>query len=334
VSGPAAGGLWLESFAKVNLWLRVVGRRPDGMHELDTCFHALLLHDDLGLVEGGPGIALDLVRETQRGLPVEGGEGNLVVRAVEEFSSATGIAPALCLRLTKRIPAGAGLGGGSSNAAAALRLLNAHHGEPLAAPALQALARRLGADVPFFLRGGTQLGSGIGDRLLPVDDPPRLYFVLLLLPFGVATADVYRNLSLTAPEARASIQSPDKVLADKGLALLEACDSGGWVNDLEAAAGRCSPQMSRILERARQSGIAGIRMSGSGSTWFVASRERDQRDRFAERLAFLEAEGVQVLATESASPEKCRHQPRAAAQLGEPEGVRGAHHRDPHQVDR
>lgn len=182
---------WIECRAKINLYLRVLGRRPDGYHELGTLFQEIDLADSLRWEPAPPPLALT-VAGAELGEPHE----NLVWRAAEAFAEKTGIAAGGRFHLVKRIPAAAGLGGGSADAAATLRLLNDAHGQMLGQEELLALGCRLGADVPFFLEGGRRLGRGRGDRLetyagrVPWDGG-----FLFIPPLSLATAAVFRAFS-------------------------------------------------------------------------------------------------------------------------------------------
>jgi 4-diphosphocytidyl-2-C-methyl-D-erythritol kinase len=167
--------------AKLNLALVVGRRRVDGKHELATVYQRLDLVDRVALGRGP--------RLRVRGFA----DDTLVAAALERLASAAGVAPAWEVRLTKRIPVAAGLGGGSSDAAVALRLANATLDRPLAGTRLRSLAAELGADVPFFLTQGPQLGAGDGSELTPLD-LPQDYWVVLVLPHGASkpsTAAVY-----------------------------------------------------------------------------------------------------------------------------------------------
>ena len=171
-----------RAVAKFNLALVVGPRRPDGKHEVLTVLQHLDLHDD---VELEPAEILDV-----EGFP----DDTLVRAALEELAAVAGVAPAWRVRIAKRIPVAAGLGGGSSDAAAALSLANAALALPLAPDELHDVAARIGADVPFFLREGPHLGSGDGSELAPLEVPGE-FVVLLVLPEGatkMSTADVYR----------------------------------------------------------------------------------------------------------------------------------------------
>jgi 4-diphosphocytidyl-2-C-methyl-D-erythritol kinase len=172
-----------SAYAKLNLSLVVGPVRTDGKHEVLTVLQAIDLHDDVELEPAG-------------GLVVDGFEDDTLVRgALEALAERAEVAPAWRVRIEKRIPVAAGLGGGSSDAAAVLRLANERISQPLTLEELHAIASRLGADVPFFLRGGSQLATGDGSELSPLELPTD-YVVLLVLPAGVdkeSTGAVYRR---------------------------------------------------------------------------------------------------------------------------------------------
>ncbi len=181
-----------RSFAKVNLHLEVVGRREDGYHELRTLFQTIDLADELEVERGGRGVALEVV-----GAELPAGPGNLAWRAAAAFLARWAEAgEGVRLRLTKRIPAGGGLGGGSANAATVLLALCAVWNLRPAYAELWREARELGADVPFFLVGGTALGFGRGDEIVPLPDPagPALELWLAMPPFAVPTRAVFGAL--------------------------------------------------------------------------------------------------------------------------------------------
>ncbi|MEZ6037766.1 MAG: 4-(cytidine 5'-diphospho)-2-C-methyl-D-erythritol kinase [Planctomycetota bacterium] len=293
--------LALPARAKLNLSLRVVGRRADGYHLLDTVFHTLQLHDDLVVARGdGSGVALT-VRSDREALSVPTDERNLVVRALQQLQQAAGDGGGFRVRLHKRIPHGGGLGGGSSDAAAALRLGNLLLGEPLDAAALDALAVRLGADVPFFLRGGTQRGRGIGDELAPLQVPSR-HFVLVLPPFGCETAAVYKiHAAMWNQGADAATVRPVTVPENRDTAV-----GIGYANDLEAAAEQLQPALSRLRRAIAAAGVPTTHMTGSGSTLFVPFDDADAAERCAiglRRAVPAVDEGpVEYLVTASGPP--------------------------------
>jgi len=177
--------------AKVNLVLRVLGRREDGYHEIASLMQSISLFDELDFSPHQRGIIL---RCPGNDLPTDG--RNLVYRAAAAFFRRTGIAGGVKIELRKRIPMAAGLGGGSSDAAATLSALNELYGAPLPAAELSSLAASLGADVPFFLFGPRAWAFGIGERLEPAAPLPPFHLVLLHPPFEVPTGPVYQGLNL------------------------------------------------------------------------------------------------------------------------------------------
>ncbi len=237
--------------AKVNLYLRVLGRRADGYHELVTVMQPLSLGDRLTVTPGGEG--LRFICEHPE---APQGPENLVWRAAQVFQEETGIQVAARLTLQKKIPVAAGLGGGSSDAAGALQALNLLYGFPLEGPRLHSLACRLGADVPFFLGRGPAVGRGIGADLSPMSLPPYNY---LLLNPGVAlsTRWVYENLDLARLEGAPPPDSWDPVHPER------------WVhNDLSGVAVRRFPELAELKDRLRQAGAVTQSVSGSGPTVF------------------------------------------------------------------
>src|SRR3954451_14162857 len=200
--------------AKLNLFLRVVGRRPDGFHELETVFQSIDLADTLTIA---PSADLRLTGGTEDAPP---GSENLVLRAAAALRDATGFAGGAAIHLEKQIPVGAGLGGGSSDAAATFAALNRFWELGLGASELAALAAGLGSDVPVALQGGTALGRGRGERLEPLATPP-FWFVLARPPFAVPTARAYtlfRPAGSEAPPVEAFLaalasQDPETVAA-------------------------------------------------------------------------------------------------------------------------
>ena len=240
--------------AKLNLGLRILDRRPDGYHEIETVFVPLRLFDELEIeVSDEPGIRLEC---DDPSLPVDG--RNLAVRAAERTSAALGLEPSLVIRLRKRIPVAAGLGGGSSDAAAVMLGLEALSGVALDAQVRADLARGLGADVPFFLEPRPAVGRGVGERLEPIPDLPELTWLLVRLPFGISTAEAYASASreLTLPRRGSSIAA--LLGPSKGVRSPE--------NDLETFAVRGHPEIGQARRALLEEGARAAGMSGSGPT--------------------------------------------------------------------
>jgi 4-diphosphocytidyl-2-C-methyl-D-erythritol kinase len=250
---------WRLCPAKVNLYLKVLGRREDGYHDLVTVMQPLTLADELRLTPGR-GLTLDC-----RHPEVPLGPQNLVWRAAEKFGAATGQVPQVHIELVKKIPVAAGLGGGSSDAAGTLLALNELTEIPLNSTTLHELAAELGADVPFFLRPGPAVGRGIGTILSPLDLPPYWY-VLLNPGLAISTSWVYGNLDLAA-------------LAQAGAPEPTAWDGEhpeNWVaNDLETVTLSRYPELRELLARVSATGARAWGMSGSGPTLFGLFHEAE-----------------------------------------------------------
>jgi 4-diphosphocytidyl-2-C-methyl-D-erythritol kinase len=255
----------VPAFAKVNLRLEVLGRRPDGYHELRTIFQSISLHDDIVFrAASRPGIELAIRGNLE--LESEPVEHNLVYRAVEALRRALRIRSGVRLELIKRIPAGRGLGGGSSDAAAGLIGYLRFAGRTLPAERLVEIAASLGADVPFFLFSGRALGIGRGNEIYPLPDIPRRA-VLVVSPQGISvpTADAYRWL-------RARRVTLTKPAADPKLwrfcALCWSSLGGSLSNDFEAAVFGRHPRLAAIKRVLLRGGAMEAALAGSGSAVF------------------------------------------------------------------
>ncbi len=252
----------VPAYAKVNLRLEVLGRRADGYHELRTIFQAISLHDTLVLeIKREPGIELRIAGDAR--LAGEPGRDNLVYRALEELGREVGLQWGVRAVLTKRIPVGRGLGGGSSDAAAALLGLLRLSGKRVAAARLLQIASSLGADVPFFLYGGRALGIGRGDEIYPLPDGPRRE-VLVVSPHEIAvpTKDAYQWLS----EELTKGEDPTKLMGF--CALCWSPQGGALSNDFEAAVFPRYSRLAAIKRELLQQGAAEASLAGSGSAVF------------------------------------------------------------------
>ncbi len=253
--------------AKVNLGLAVTGRRPDGYHELHTIFATLDLADRVALAKRGRGISLSVSGP----YPLPEGRENLAFRAAEAYLAAAGGPGGVEIRLEKAVPPGAGLGGGSADAAAVLRGLARLYPAPVD---LAALARKLGADVPFLLMGGLAEARGVGEELRPLT-PLRAHLVLIKPPIQAPTARVY-----------AALTPQDFGPALEVAAILAALKAGlppPWRNDLEKAAFRLFPELAELKRRLTERGHAAL-MSGSGSAFLIPVKGRDEAKMLAEEL--------------------------------------------------
>jgi 4-diphosphocytidyl-2-C-methyl-D-erythritol kinase len=277
----------LAAFAKINLDLRVLGVRADGYHDLRTIFQTLALHDTLTF-EARPGAFA--IACTDPEVPTD--RRNLIWKAASVLwrmvGARRGDTPKdVVVHLDKQIPTEAGLGGGSADAAVTLVGLSRVWELDVDMPTLCRLAARLGADVPFFLVGGTALGLGRGDDIYPLADLPRAPVVIVRPSFGVSTAEAYQWFD-TEPR-RTARTAPRLKLPD------------GWPqwarslrNDLEVPVSKHHPTIGRIKHTLMDAGAVFSAMSGSGSTVFGLFERSDAARRTARDLA---RPGWQVIAT-------------------------------------
>jgi 4-diphosphocytidyl-2-C-methyl-D-erythritol kinase len=274
----------LSAHAKVNLRLRVFSRDEGGYHALETIFMRLDRHDTVSIADRAAGIRLELDGEAAAGVP--DGEDNLCWRAAEALLDAVGERPAVEIRLTKRIPAGTGLGGGSADAAAVLRLLNQRVRRPLSEADLLRLGGRLGSDVPFALLGVPMaLGWERGQRLLPLQPPPPRSGLVLVPRLRVGTRDAYAWLR----EARLG-EGPTGAGSEAG-ALPGARRLAEWEtlarlahNDFEEPLFARHPELAAGCEALREAGSLVAQMTGSGSALFGVFPDAAARDAAADRM--------------------------------------------------
>ena len=255
----------IPAFAKINLRLDVLGKRADGFHELRTIFQTISLQDELRLrASRSEGITLTI--EGNQPLSAEPVEKNLVYRAVDALRRELGIRGGVELQLKKTIPAGRGLGGGSSDAAAALLGYLRLTRKKLAAARLMEMAESLGADVPFFLLGGRALGINKGDEIYPLPDIPKLH-VLVVSPkkIHVPTPDAYRWLKAKALRLTKSAANPKLW---EFCALCWSAQGSSLSNDFEGPVFRRYPRLGRIKRELLERGATEASLAGSGSAVF------------------------------------------------------------------
>jgi 4-diphosphocytidyl-2-C-methyl-D-erythritol kinase len=267
----------LPSFAKINLDLRVLGTRPDGYHDLRTVFQSLALFDTVTVTTRRGPLAVTC---DEPDIPTD--QRNLVWKAaslLHRVSTGKSSAPrGLAIAVRKRVPTEAGLGGGSSNAAVTLLALNKLWKLDLDVATLTRIGARLGADVPYFLIGGTALGLGRGDDIYPLADMPPVHVVILRPGFGVATSDAYKWFD---EELRRPVKEPVPRLVPPGWPAWSATLG----NDLEIPVVRHHPAIGRIRQSLLDAGATFAAMSGSGSAIFGLFEQGDAARRTANDLA-------------------------------------------------
>jgi 4-diphosphocytidyl-2-C-methyl-D-erythritol kinase len=268
--GPVdtAREVWLAP-AKINLWLAVGERREDGMHELDTAFQAIDLADRIEISRAPAGVQVACIVHGEWAEGVPGGEDNLAARAALLLAARTGHDLRVSITIDKQIPAGAGLGGASSDAAAVLLALGRRFAVPDPEHTLGDLAVEIGADVPFFLEGGTRRARGIGDRLTPAEPPTERWGILVWPGVGVSTRQAYEWLDAASPPEGRSL--PPLGLAGRG-------------NDFEPFVTAHCPEAGRGFEVLAAGMARTVRMSGSGSASFALYAKESDRDGDLERV--------------------------------------------------
>jgi len=267
----------LPSFAKVNLDLRILGTRPDGFHDLKTIFQALALFDSVTVTSRRGPLAVTC---DEPDIPTD--QRNLVWKAASLLHrTVTGKSSAprdIAIDLRKRIPSEAGLGGGSSNAAMTLLALNKLWKLDLDLATLSRIGALLGADVPYFMVGGTSLGLGRGDDIYPLADMPPVHVVILRPGFGVSTAEAYKWFD---DEKRRALKEPAPRQVPAGWPAW----SQTLRNDLEIPVVRHHPAIGRIRQSLIDAGATFAAMSGSGSAVFGLFERSDAARRTANDLA-------------------------------------------------
>ncbi len=272
--------------AKINFFLRILAKEESGYHQLETLYSAVDLCDEIQLHRTERGVSVEVV-----GPSVGRDEENLAYRAADALLQAAGLTTGVHVHLTKNIPIGAGLGGGSSDAGATLRGLNTLLGEPCSASALLQIAGRLGADVPFFASGaGTALAWGRGERLLPIPGGPRLSVLLALPPVQIATGEAYEGLSVPEGITPATLTLDALCRPDTLLDLA--------VNDFESTVFGRHPELGKLREALQEAGALTARLSGSGAALFGLFDDRAGADRAQASLSTSWAD-VRFVVTET-----------------------------------
>ncbi len=256
----------LASFAKLNLSLFVYRARSDGYHPICSVFQLISLHDDLTIEH----IAEKKLVITSSREDVPTGPGNIITKAYLAFEAQ--LSHGLSVHIQKRIPIGGGLGGGSSNAAVLLTYLNGIVPSPFSPQRLIGIAKKIGADVPFFLHGGTMLVRGIGEKLRPIAPGEYRYFILINPNLTVHTGPVFKAFDQSPAAQKRAGRTPVTLLTEQ---LGE--------NSLKDPLFSLYPIFGQIEQKVRDLGQS-LYLSGSGATVFISFKAREARDRFLSSI--------------------------------------------------
>lgn len=278
----------LKSPAKINTSLRIMDKRPNGYHELQMTMVKLSLSDAMTLSSLSSSIELVCDNISDEGMK---GERNLAWRAAAAFQRAMKIKRGVRIQIEKNIPTAAGLGGGSSNAAAVLKGLNQLWETNLSEKQLADIGITLGADIPFFCYDGAACVEGIGERVTPLATFPKLFLCLVHPPIAISTRWAYetydrriKKTSTTPPHGQRDYQTVDDVLETLS-------------NDLETVVLETHPEIGEIKSRLKEYGARGALMTGSGSTVFGIFQDKAARDKAASRIS---GNSWKIFAAESA----------------------------------
>ena len=269
--------LKLPAFAKINLYLRILSKRADGYHDLDTVFQTISLHDT---------IEASVVHDSQvvlscsdRAVPVN--ENNLIIRAAKALQERFGVKRGARIRLQKRIPMQAGLGGGSADAAMTLMALAKLWELNCTSDELIEIGSPLGADVSFFFYGGTARATGIGEQIEPLNDVEQTFLVIVKPNVNISTADAYRALderALTSLNSK-SILSTSRPIADS-----DQIDFANLTNDFEAVVFDLQPEIRRAKNALLKAGANQSLLAGSGSAVFGIFESEDAQRRAIQAI--------------------------------------------------
>ncbi len=265
----------LRAFAKINLGLKILGKRSDGYHEILTVYQTVDLPDrlEVSLVRSGSGVRVECDDPS-----IPSGRRNLVHRACELWRRARKFRSGIRVRLEKRIPAGSGLGGASSDAAAALLGLERLTGNRLGKTARLKLAARLGSDVPFFLLGGRVLGCGRGEEVYPLSDLPSRRCLVVFPGFAISTAEAYRQASLRLTEKG----KEPRITSSGTRPRLPLRSWGPAENDFEKVVFARWPELARLKAQLIRAGAEVASLTGSGSALYAVFDSARQFARAAK----------------------------------------------------
>jgi len=297
----------MEAYAKINLFLRILGQRDDGYHLLYTAMQSISLSDTVELYLSerpeASGFSVSLMMDGQK---VENLENNTASRAARDFLLRIGSPKVeVGIRLSKRIPMMAGLGGGSADAAAVILLMNEAFGDALSNEEMDIVSGKIGADVPFFLSGGAALCEGTGERITPIESFQGLFLLLIKPAAGISTPEAYRTFDLSGLGFSIAPAEDDVIKGlfhpPSGLSASDRLESMIPLlsNDLEVVAESMIPDIRNIRNFLLEKGAFVAGMSGSGSTVFGIFKNREKRDSVAVDAAVFERQGCFVCSCET-----------------------------------
>ena len=269
----------LRAFAKINLGLKIIGKRPDGYHEIRTVFQTVALHDllEIAISKHGTGIVVECDDPS-----IPAGRGNLVFRACEVWKRAQRFRGEIRANLVKRIPMGSGLGGASSDAATTLLGLERLTGEPMDAAECTALAAELGSDVPFFLCGGRALGIGRGEEIFPLGDLPRRSCLIVFPGFNVSTEWAYAEAGRLLPRRLTKREKVPNIHVLGARPLFPLKSWGPAENDFEHVVFARWPELARLKRQLIRAGAETASLTGSGSAVYALFNSAQKLARASE----------------------------------------------------
>lgn len=264
--------LFEPAYAKVNLTLDVLGKRADGYHDLKSVMQTISLQDDIE-IDIGTGKPWSLHCDKE-GVPCD--ERNLAWKAAKAYCDALGKDPdGIEIRMTKRIPSQAGMGGGSSDAAAVLRALNRYYGEPMTITELAELGAQIGSDVPFCVVGGTVMCEGRGERMRRLPDMPECFFVVVKPEFSISTPVLFRKIDEKTIVNRPDHQAMEDALSNGDLSKV----ARNLCNTFDPVVTEEHPELDDIKSVFRSCGSIGEVMTGSGSALFCLVPDRKSAEK-------------------------------------------------------
>lgn len=280
------GKIKIAAPAKINLFLEILGKRPDGYHEIETVMQGISLYDYIYLENHEKDVEF-----TCSNPKLTVGEDNLVLRAVRLFQKETNIFRGVKIHLDKRIPIGAGLGGGSSDAAATLSGLNTLWKVGYDEEKLMSLAEKLGSDTPFFVLGNTAICKGRGEVVTPYTLPVKYNYIIVYPRFEVSTATVYKNFEIVLTKDLKDVSFFLQSLSSGSPERLGSC----LYNRLEEVVFRLYPDIERIKKTLAKFNFCGILISGSGSALYGLCKEEGDSKEIERQIEALNIGNVFVV---------------------------------------